>query len=109
MCGSKLKFLSPAAGGVVGAGARKRPAYNHSTVPYLYRLLDEASWATQACAPLPAPLGDRLLGPQGAGCRHPSEHSQAVEASARRCQDAVERGRHQPAAACAGSWPMQAP
>ena len=35
--------------------------------------------------------------------------SQAVEASARRCQDAVERGRRQPAAACAGSWHMQAP
>ena len=38
-----------------------------------YRLLDEASWATQGCAP-PAPLGDHLLGPQGACRRHPSEH-----------------------------------
>ena len=39
-----------------------------------YQLLDEASWATQAGVCPSAPLGDHLLGPQGARCRHPSEH-----------------------------------
>ena len=57
-----------------------------------YRLLDEASWATQGCASLlPTPLGDRLLGPQGADSRHPSEHLSAPLPSeatyVQRCDD----------------------
>ena len=40
-------------------------------LPFIYRTVTSLGHAG-VCPP--APLGDRLLGPQGASCRHPSEH-----------------------------------
>ena len=71
-----------------------------------YRLLDEASWATQGCAPqLRSAIAYKVLGPQGAGRRHPSEH---LLCCGRRPRTYVQRCDDQPAAdpACCFDCPV---